>query len=136
LYCFVERDKGGFNMLSPVYKLFIEANTSGGPARFAMSAKKKVSNRTSYYLVSLVIISFMKYLSYRVVLLLMSLNARKDAVPSTDDRGSATILGKIRANHVGSHYLFTDHGLAPDKATTPSTLRKELGFVKVSNESL
>jgi len=84
LYCYIERDKSGFNMMSPVYKMFIEVGTDGSvPARFAMSAKKKVSNRTSYYLVSL------------------------DQTPSTDDRGAESILGKIRGNQVGSQYTFT-----------------------------
>lgn len=112
LLCYVERDKSGFNMMSPIYKLFIEVpGSSSDGARFAMSAKKKVSNRTSYYLISL------------------------DQTPSMDDRGAESILGKIRGNQVGSQYQFTDHGLAPDKATAPSMLRKEFGLVRFAFDS-
>jgi hypothetical protein len=31
---------------------------------------------------------------------------------------------QVRANGVGSKYIITDHGLAPDKTQAPSTLRK------------
>lgn len=49
--------------------------------------------------------------------------------PNADDRGSEQVLGKIRGNSVGSQYLITDHGLAPEKAIAPSMLRKEYGVV-------
>lgn len=94
--CFVEREKAGFGRLHPVYRCYLEV--PDGQARFLMAAKKRAGSKTSNYLVSL------------------------DMEP--DDRGSDSVLGKIRGNAVGSQYLFTDHGLAPDKTMAPSMLRK------------
>jgi hypothetical protein len=50
--CFVERHREGFGRLHPTYKCFLEPTESQG-ARFLMSAKKKASSKTSYYLISL-----------------------------------------------------------------------------------
>ena len=50
--CFVERDKTGFNVIAPTYRLYIEGKGVDGDAsghRFVMSAKKKVINRTRYF---------------------------------------------------------------------------------------
>ena len=41
----------------------------------------------------------------------------------------------MRANGVGSRYMFTDHGLAPDKTESVSFLRKELGIVDFEFDS-
>ena len=41
-----------------------------------------------------------------------------------DDKGSESVLGKVRSNNVGSRYLITDNGLAPDKTVAPSMIRK------------
>lgn len=97
LLCFVERDKGGFGISQPTFRCYLEGR-DGTNHRFLMAARKKAGNKTSYYLVSLEM--------------------------EPDDRGSDAVLGKIRGNTVGSQYLLTDHGLAPDKTETPSTLRK------------
>jgi len=75
-----------------------------------MSARKKTTSKTSYYLISM------------------------DQEPQ-DDRGSESVLGKVRGNAVGSQYLITDGGLAPDKAVAPSMLRKELGLVRFEFDS-
>ncbi len=96
--CYVERERNSFG-LQTTYRCFLES-TEGQPGRFMMSAKKKVGKQSSYYLISL------------------------DMNPS-DDRGSETVLGKIRGNAVGSRYIITDHGIAPDKTAAPSMFRKE-----------
>lgn len=110
ILCYVERHRVGFGALTPnTYKCFLEGSDGQGP-RFLMSAKKKTTSQTSYYLISL------------------------DQDPQ-DDRGSEMVLGKVRANLVGSQYLITDAGLAPDKAVTPSMLRKELGLIRFEFDS-
>jgi hypothetical protein len=72
ILCYVERDKGGFGTVHPTYRCFQEGGESSG--RFLMAAKKKATSKTSYYLISL------------------------DRDP--EDRGSETVLGKIRGNAV------------------------------------
>lgn len=128
--CYVERERAGFGMQT-TYRCYLEvsgsASTTSGrrssaapEGRFLMSAKKRVVNKTSYYLISL------------------DPNA-------SDDRGSEHVLGKVkllnfmkyclvtkwiilytkvRGNTIGSKYLITDHGLAPEKTVAPSMLRK------------
>lgn len=86
--CYVERERSSFGMQT-TYRCFLEnpasvggsssqSGTAGGVegaaasgARFLMSAKKRVVNKTSYYLISL-------------------------DVDAADDRGSETVLGKVR----------------------------------------
>lgn len=111
--CYIERERQGF-ALPTIYRCYLEtptdlttathsADRERGPqipARFMMSAKKRASKKNnSYYLISL------------------------DLNPS-DDKGSESVLGKVRSNNVGSRYLITDNGLAPDKTAAPSMLRK------------
>lgn len=99
--CHVIREK--HVMSGMVLRVFIEPKVDTGP-KLIMSAKKFVNKRTSYYLVSL--------------------------LSEPEERGGDDILGKVRANAVGSKYLLTDHGLAPEKSAAPSTLRKEHGVLK------
>lgn len=101
--CYVERERTGLG-LNTTYRLFAEANGDGQQSRFLMAAKKKANKQTSYYLISL------------------------DMDP-TDDRGSESVLGKVRGNTIGSRYLITDAGLAPEKTVAPSMLRREFGVV-------
>jgi Tub family len=96
--CYVERHRVGFGRINPTYKCFLEGSDDQGP-RFLMAAKKKSGSQTSYYLISL-------------------------DLDDQSDRGSESVLGKVRGNSVGSQYLITDSGLAPDKAVAPSMLRK------------
>jgi hypothetical protein len=107
--CYVERER---NMLSmqATFRCFMDP-TEDQSARFLMAARKKPGKQAvgSYYLVS------------------MEMNP--------DDRGSEALLGKVRANAVGSQYSLTDHGLAPDRTQAPSTLRKELGLVRFQFDS-
>ena len=130
LLCYIERDKSGFNYLSPVYRLYIEAtnsthNTSAfSPctaaaahnqpssypetegSKFVMAAKKKLGSKTSYHLMSL------------------------DHTPDVENRGSRAVIGKVRGDQIGTQYLFTDHGMAPGASVLPSMLRKELGLTR------
>ena len=96
--CYVERHRVGFGRINPTYKCFLEGSDDQGP-RFLMAAKKKSGSQTSYYLISL-------------------------DLDDQSDRGSDSVLGKVRGNSVGSQYLITDSGIAPDKAVAPSMLRK------------
>ena len=102
MLCYIERDRSGFGMVHQIYRCYMEPSEGQAP-RFLMAAKKKSGSKTSYYLVSL------------------------DSDP--DDRGSEAVLGKIRGNAVGSQYLITDSGLAPEKAVAPSMLRKARHFI-------
>ncbi len=106
--CYVERERSTLG-LQTTYRLFGEGN-EGQQSRFMMAAKKKVNKQTSYYLISL------------------------DMDP-TDDRGSESVLGKIRGNTIGSRYLITDAGLAPEKTVAPSMLRKELAVIDFEFDS-
>lgn len=111
--CFIEREKGTMGWQPTIYRCYLEVQNGGDFAggedgeeerptgRFMMSAKRKIvkKNSSSYYLISV------------------------DMDPS-DDRGSESVLGKLRGNSVGNHYLITDHGLAPGKTVAPSMLRR------------
>jgi tubby-related protein 1 len=100
----VERDRGGFARLAPTFRLYRESSVKGQPREFIMAAKKKIVNRTSYYLVSM--------------------------DPNPDDRGSGSVVGKIRGNAVGSEYSIVDGGLTPGQTTAPSLLRREHGLIQ------
>jgi hypothetical protein len=110
--CFIEREKVGFG-LQTIYRCYLE-NKDGlqnkSTSRFMMAARKKVTNKTSYYLISIDENDF-------------------------DDRGSENVLGKVRGNTIGSKYLLVDHGVAPDKTFTQSMLRKELGIINFEFDS-
>ena len=41
-----------------------------------------------------------------------------------DDKGSESVLGKVRSNNIGSRYVIMDNGLTPEKTDAPSMLRK------------
>lgn len=112
LLCYVEREKGLLSSLSMqiTYRCYMEPTDTQSTGRFLMSAKKISGKQASYYLVSM------------------------DENPD-GDRGSEALLGKVRANAVGSQYTITDHGLAPDRTQAPSTLRKEMGLIKFKFDS-
>jgi tubby and related proteins len=111
MLCQVERDRSGFGLIQQIYRCYLEVEGSDGSQsqRFLMSAKKMSGKKTSYYLVSL--------------------------EDHPEDRGSEMLLGKIRGNAVGSQYLLTDHGIAPDKTVTPSMLRREYGVMNFAFDS-
>ena len=98
LCCYVERYKVGY-MMQPLYLCYMEGQQNHN-SRFLMSAKKKMSSKTSYFLLSL------------------------EQDPNENDRGNDAILGKVRGNAVGSQYLVTDAGMSLQKAVSPSSLRQ------------
>jgi tubby-related protein 1 len=111
LECYVERERSGIAGSNTVFRLFNEQNHhTGQNSRFMMSAKKLKGKTTSYYLISM------------------------DMTPD-DDRGSDTVLGRVRGNAVGSEYLFTDGGVTAGKTRLSSLIRKELGFVRFNFDS-
>eukprot|EP00753_Platysulcus_tardus_P018132 PLAT6733.2.p1 GENE.PLAT6733.2~~PLAT6733.2.p1 ORF type:complete len:371 (+),score=141.75 PLAT6733.2:47-1159(+) len=71
--------------------------------RFLMSGKKRMKNKTSNYLISM------------------------DDDPT--DRSSDSIVGKLRANFVGSSFTIYDYGMSPERAVVDSSLRREMGVV-------
>lgn len=117
--CYIDRTKQGFG-LQTIYRCYLEGpdenvalaatTKAASTARFMMSAKKQTGKKTSYYLMSTV-------------------------ADPVDDRGLDTVLGKVRGNSVGSRYLITDHGVAPDKTVAPSMLRKEFGVISFEFDS-
>jgi hypothetical protein len=145
--CFVERERSTFGMQT-TYRCYLEGPNSGGGgsansagsvggaegaaatgARFLMSAKKRVVNKTSYYLISLdfdaaddrgseSVLGKVRSLQHRIHLLI--------DIPYLNFSANALFLPvvQVRGNAIGSRYLLTDHGLAPEKAVAPSMLRK------------
>lgn len=124
LKCYITREKGTMTLQPTVYRCFLEFESTDDESdderpkpppqgRFMMSAKKKIVKRngSSYYLISL------------------------DYDPNLDDRGSESMLGKMRGNNVGNRYLVTDHGLPPEKTVVPSMRRKEHGVVSFEFDS-
>jgi len=111
LECYVERERSGIAGSNTVFRLYNEQNHhTGQNSRFMMSAKKLKGKTTSYYLISM------------------------DMTPD-DDRGSDTVLGRVRGNAVGSEYLFTDGGVTAGKTRLSSLIRRELGFVRFNFDS-
>ena len=121
IMCYIERSRNGLGQVNNVYRCYLESSKAvdkvrGGrseeehPAKFLMSAKKRTGSKTSNYLIT------------------------TDLNP-TDDRGSFSVLGKLRSDAFGSRYTVVDGGLAPEKCVTPSTLRKELGLVQFQFDS-
>mmetsp|Transcript_26112 Transcript_26112/g.34302 ORF Transcript_26112/g.34302 Transcript_26112/m.34302 type:complete len:410 (+) Transcript_26112:198-1427(+) len=111
--CYVDRDRNGMNRLAPIYRLYIEPAgglEDGQEGRFLVAAKKRGKNKTSNYLISM------------------------DMVPT--DRSSNRVVGKLRANWSGSEYTIYDHGLNPEKCSTPSMIRRELGLVKFEYDEM
>lgn len=105
LRCYVDRRRNGFLIQQPMYQCYLEGQQNHN-TRFLMSAKKKMKSKTSYFLLSL------------------------EQDPDENDRGSESVLGKLRGNTVGSQYLITDGGLSLHKAVSPSSLR-QASFKKI-----
>lgn len=116
IMCYIERERSSLGQTRSLFRLYLEGSKAVEKVRgraddrelrepkFLMAARKRGHNKTSNYLLS------------------------TDADPS-DDRGAASVLGKLRGDTFGQRYSIVDAGLAPDKAVTASTLRHELGFV-------
>lgn len=71
--------------------------------QFIMAGQKRGKNKTSNYLIAM------------------------DKSPN--DRRSSLVVGKLRANFVGSEYRLYDHGLNPKKTALESSVRNVLGLV-------
>jgi len=111
LECYVQRERTGIAGSNTIFRLYNEQNVyTGQNSRFMMAAKKLKGKTTSYYLITL------------------------DMNPE-DDRGSVSVLGRVRGNAVGSEYLFTDAGVTAGKTRLSSLVRKELGFVRFNFDS-
>jgi hypothetical protein len=98
--CYIERDRGGTNRLNPIYRLFDEKNS-----RFWLSAKKRLKNKTSNFMVAL------------------------EHKPSVDCKSTA-IAGKVRGNWERSSYSIYDHGLSWDKTKNEAEVRKTMGAIR------
>lgn len=108
--CVIERDRSSLtSRLFPTYTLCLQDGS-----RFLMAARKRPSNKTSNYLLSM---------------------DRRNM-----NRDSESFLGKLRANFVGTEFIVYDDGRAPDKApkkgAAPPPLREELALVNYSSNVL
>ncbi|RYE84638.1 MAG: hypothetical protein EOO65_01930 [Methanosarcinales archaeon] len=107
LQCTIMRDRSGItNRLYPVYSLYAFEGS-----QFLMAGRKRGSNKTSNYLVSM---------------------DRRDL-----NRDSTSFLGKVRGNFLGTEFVAYDDGEAPkpSKGLGTST-RTELAFVHYASNVL
>ena len=121
-FCYVERERNLLGRPNNVYRCYMEGSKAlermiGHPPemqvrepRFLLSAKKRSRNKTSNYLFS------------------------TEMNPS-EDRGSSSVLGKLRGDAFGTRYHIVDGGLAPEVAVVPSSLRRELGVIQFEFDS-
>ena len=110
LQCFIEREREGFGALHPTFRCWTEPSEyTKSSSKFMMAAKKIMGKASSYYLISL------------------------DTTP--DDRGSDSVLGRVRGNVIGSDYIITDGGVSASKTMLKSIVRKELGLIKFEFDS-
>lgn len=105
--CYIERDRSGLaGRMYPTYCLYLE-----GSHRFLLAARKRGSNKTSNYIVSM---------------------DKRDL-----NRESASYLGKLRSNFVGTEFTVYDDGEAADKVKPGGpALRQELGVVAYASNVL
>jgi tubby-related protein 1 len=106
--CYIERDKSSISSkLYPTYCVYLVAGD-----RFLMAAKKRGSNATSNYLISMD-----RY---------------------TLNKEAASFIGKLRANFVGTEFIAYDDGQSPENkgtatASTSPELRQELAVVNYAS---
>ncbi len=105
LQCYIVRNKKGLkNKMYPSYELYLDSKDQ----RFLLAGKKLSQNSTSYYLVSM------------------------DKANMTKE--SASFMGKVRSNFMGTEFTIFDKGVAPKKvdddqlAISMMTVRQELGY--------
>ncbi|EGR30002.1 hypothetical protein IMG5_144760 [Ichthyophthirius multifiliis] len=94
----IKRDKTGFARFYPKYHLCLS-----GDNRYLMTGKKRSSNKTSNYLISM----------------------SKDNL----SKKSPDFLGKVRSNFLGTEFHLFDIGENPKKCKFPDKIRKELGLI-------
>jgi hypothetical protein len=110
--CTIERDRS--SLASRIYPTYHVSLKDG--ERFLLSARKRGSNKTSNYLVSM---------------------DKRDL-----NRDSAAFLGKLRANFVGTEFIVYDDGVSPEKAakskkaSTNASVRQELAVVNYASNVL
>jgi tubby and related proteins len=96
--CYIRRYKPA-TALYPTYNLYLKDGD-----RFLLTSKKRLNNKTSNYLISMVY--------------------------NEHNRDSNSYLGKVRSNFVGTEFQIYDHGINPEKvATADEPVRKDLGAV-------
>ena len=99
----IRRDKSGFARFYPKYHLHLSSSL-----RYLMTGKKRSSNKTSNYLMSMSKTELTKK--------------------------SANFLGKVRSNFLGTEFHVFDTGDNPKKCKNPENARKELsGVIYESN---
>ena len=105
--CSVRRTKGLKNALFPEYRMYLK--NSSKTETFLMTSKKRGGSKTSNYLLSM---------------------NRND-----HDKGSDSIVGKLRSNFLGTEYMIYDHGSNPDfddDEKNGGEVRRELGGILYS----
>ncbi|KAG2815826.1 hypothetical protein PC116_g11554 [Phytophthora cactorum] len=103
--CYVERDRQGLNRLHPVFRLYLESRK-----QFLLCAQKRVSSKTSNYLLTL--------------------------EQNPTNRRSNLIVGKLRGNWSGSEYTVYDDGMSPSKTALEANVRNVLGAVEFSYDDM
>jgi tubby-related protein 1 len=106
IQCYVVRNKRGMNKMFPTFELYMD-----GPQfenKFLMAAKKRSSNKTSNYIMSMDLDSF--------------------------EKEASGCVGKLRSNFAGTEFTIFNRGLAPKDvkqldSVQATTVRKELGAV-------
>ena len=110
--CFIVRDRGGSNRMSPVYRLFAEPPPGEERSRapFIASARKRMMKGSSNFLISV------------------------DKTPN--DRASDAVVGKLRSDWSGAAYCIYDHGLNPTKTENVRLHRRELGLLQFEYDQM
>jgi hypothetical protein len=105
--CYIERDRSGIT--GKMYPTFSLFLKEGN--RFLMAARKRTKNKTSNYLMSM---------------------DKRDL-----NRESASFVGKLRSNFVGTEFVVYDDGEAPDKVKGSDTaLRQEIAVITYASNIL
>lgn len=107
--CYIVRDRSGIsNKMYPVYSCFLREGD-----RFLVASKKRSSNKTSNYLISM---------------------DKRDL-----NRDGPSFVGKVRSNFVGTEFVAYDDGVAPDQKPPPSDraqLRQEIAVINYASNVL
>jgi len=135
LLCHLMRDRGGLNRLTPTYHLFVEipkADSSqsktgypqtSGVRLYLLSAKKKVSSRTSYY-------HIVRDDSHTHT---QQSSFSQPVVGTSESAKEPGGMGKVRGNTVGSKYSIIGSAgscVNPVSSSSSTTGRCEMGIVQ------
>ena len=105
--CTIVRDKSGWNKFYPKYLLKLSETGQN-----LLQGKKRAHNATSNYQVSL--------------------ETANRAKPVKDNN----VLGKVRANFLGTEFYIFDEGCNPNKAKSPDQIRAQQGVVQYETNLL